>query len=449
MSKILIVDDDRAVCQSISLLLKRSGFDTLVMHGPKDALEAFDNWQPDLVILDMNFTIDTTGKQGLKLLKELKKRNDKIAVILITGWATLQLAVEGMKSGARDFLAKPWDNKHLLSSVKTIIDLKTQNSSPDGSVTDFDHIVGENEAFLEVIEQAKRIARTDASVLITGPSGSGKELIAEAIHYQSLRAGNNFVKVNLGGLSASLFESELFGHKKGAFTDAHSDRVGRFELADKGSIFLDEIGELELGLQVKLLRVLQEKKFEILGSSQTKTTDARVISATNKDLQEMVNLGTFREDLFYRINLITLRLPPLQERSDDIPLLVNHFIQNLQQLYGIPEIKVKIAALNWLRKQHFPGNIRQLKNLVERAVLLSNDRGTLNVADFEHNFTKPNLNSKINLPDVGVVSLEKMEEIMIRKALKFHQNHISKTARSLGITRNALYRRISKYKIDF
>ena len=445
MKKVLIIDDDRAVCQSISLLLKRSGFAIMSVHTPKEALPTFEQFQPDLVVLDMNFTIDTSGKQGLQLLKAFKKVDKNLPVILITGWATLQLAVEGMKAGAMDFLAKPWDNKHLLNSIKTILTLR-ENKAPDkNAITDFEHIVGQNDSFLAIIEQAKRIAKTDASVLITGPSGAGKELIAEAIHYQSLRAENPFVKVNLGGLSASLFESELFGHKKGAFTGAHIDRVGRFEMADSGSIFLDEIGELTLDLQVKLLRVLQEKKYEILGSSHTRKTDVRIISATNKNLPELINNGTFREDLFYRINLITLRLPALAERKDDIPLLVNHFIEKSQKMYGIPIIKIRDSAINWLQQQHFSGNIRQLKNLIERTVLLAKDNNLLTKEDFQHNFTPPVLSTKIKLPDVGVVSLEEIEAIMIKKALDFHQNHISKTARSLGITRSALYRRMSKY----
>lgn len=415
-------------------------------HHPREAMATIADFEPDLVILDMNFSIDTSGKQGIRFLKELKASYKELPIILITGWGTLQLAVQGMKLGASDFLTKPWDNKQLLSSIKTILELQQkQNVTSSNNVTDFDHIVGQNKAFLAVIEQAKRIAPTDASVLITGESGTGKELLAEAIHYQSKRAEEAFVKVNLGGLSASLFESELFGHKKGAFTGAHNDRIGRFQKAHQGSIFLDEIGELALNLQVKLLRVLQEKRYEILGDSHTQTTDFRLISATNKNLETMVTQGSFREDLLYRVNLITLQLPSLNSRKDDIPLLVDHFIKKMEKLYGFESINIKNSALTWLQQQHFPGNIRQLKNIVERSVLLAKDKNLVTKADFESSFSNKNQQQAINLPEVGSISLGELERIMIQKALSFHNQHISHTARSLGITRNALYRRMEKY----
>lgn len=446
MKKILIIDDDRAVCISIQLLLNRSGYTTQAVHHPKEAKAAIVDFAPDLVILDMNFSIDTSGKQGLAFLQTIKKEFAHLSVILITGWGTLQLAVKGMKLGASDFLTKPWDNKHLLSSIKTVFDLKqSAKQAPSGAITDFDHIIGQSPAFLQVIEQAKRIAPTDANVLITGESGTGKELLAEAIHYQSKRADHNFVKVNLGGLSASLFESELFGHKKGAFTGAHSDRVGRFEKAHQGSIFLDEIGELPLDLQVKLLRVVQEKKYEVLGSSDTIHIDFRTISATNRDLAEMVSKSQFREDLYYRLNLISLHLPSLNSRKGDIPLLVEHFVQKMQKLYGFDHISTKASALNWLQQQRFPGNIRQLKNIVERTILLANDKSVLTKEDFQLCFENKNQLTTVKLPEVGSISLEELEKIMIQKALSFHNNHISHSARSLGITRNALYRRMEKY----
>jgi two-component system NtrC family response regulator len=329
--KILIIDDDTAVCMSITLLLKRRGFDCFAINRPAEVLEKIASDLPDLILLDMNFTIDTSGKQGLKLLRTLGENYATIPVILMTGWATVQLAVEGMKLGAKDFIAKPWDNTHLVNSIKTILDLN-EHSSPHGNrpIGNFDHIIGNDERFLEILQMAKRVSKTDASVLITGESGTGKELIAEAIHYESKRMNEAFVKVNLGGISTSLFESELFGHKKGAFTDAISDRKGRFELANKGTIFLDEIGDLALNSQVKLLRVLQEQTFEALGSSQTQRIDVRVISATNKNLEEMIAIGTFREDLFYRIKLIKIHLPPLRERKNDIPLLVDFYVNNLK-----------------------------------------------------------------------------------------------------------------------
>ncbi len=448
---ILIIDDDRAICTSISLLLRRAGFTPHSVNGPRQVLEKVATIQPVLILLDMNFTIDTSGKQGLKLLKELTAKHSDIPVILMTGWATVDLAVRGMKAGARDFVAKPWDNKQLLSSIRTILtitegksDSKTLQITPD-----FDHIIGDTPAFQRVMELAKRISKTDASVLITGESGTGKEVIAEAIHYGSLRRENPFVKVNLGGISSSLFESEMFGHKKGAYTDAVADRAGRFELANTGTIFLDEIGDLELGSQVKLLRVLQEKTFEALGSSRTHKADVRVISATNKDLKKMVAEGTFREDLFYRINLIHLQIPPLRERPADIPLLVDYFIQNLREIYARPDLMVLREAKDWLSQQHFPGNIRQLKNLVERAVLMAPNDVLGETAFSEHLDRPDNAGDLLNIARTGNVSLEEMEVTMIRKAMLVHNNKVSRAARSLGLTRSALYRRLNKYNIPY
>ena len=447
---ILILDDDSAVCTSIRLLLKRSGFQSRAVNWPVEAFTALEQRLPDLMLLDMNFTIDTSGKKGLEILSQIRKQYPQLPVILLTGWGTVQLAVEGMKSGASDFLTKPWDNKHLLSSIKTILSLQQPAASQAEQMdTGFAHLIGQDPAFLATLELAKRVSKTNASVLIYGESGTGKELIAEAIHYESERSERPFVKVNLGGIASSLFESELFGHKKGAYTDAIADRKGRFEMAHTGTIFLDEIGELELSSQVKLLRVLQEHTFEVLGSSESKKVDIRVISATNKDLEKLVAQGDFREDLFYRINLIKITIPPLRERRSDIPLLVQYFIDNLKKIYQRPKLQLSAAALSWLQQQDFPGNIRQLKNLVERTVLIHpGDR--LEQVDFQQQY-RQNLHHKenIELPEVGSISLEALEIEMIKKALAFHHNKISPSARSLGLTRSALYRRLSKYNIPY
>ena len=306
---------------------------------------------------------------------------------------------------------------------------------------------------LQILGTIGRIAATDASVLIMGESGTGKELIAEAIHQNSQRAKRPFVKVNLGGISTSLFESEMFGHIRGAFTDARYDRTGRFELANRGTIFLDEIGELDLSSQVKLLRVLQDRTFEILGSSKTKTLDVRVVCATNRNLEEMVAKGTFREDLLYRINLITIQLPSLRQRPDDIPLLVDFFVNNLRSIYSRPHLEVSREALKWLKQLNLPGNIRQLKNLVERTILVSNN-DILEVADFEQNYqpqSRPSdlISPKSSLPDVGSMTLEEMEIQMIRRAMEFHRGKVARVAKALGLTRSALYRRLEKYSIPF
>lgn len=448
MAKVLIVDDDQAVCTSLSLLLRRAGYEVKAIHHPRRLEIQLRDWRPDLVLLDMNFSITTTGQQGLKALQLIREWQPTLPVILMTGWATVALAVEGMKLGARDFIAKPWDNKRLLASVKTILALdgegSTRTSSPG---SDFDRIIGEDPRLRKVLDDARRISATDASVLILGESGTGKELLAEAIHYESHRRDKPFVKVNLGGISTSLFESELFGHKKGAFTDAYADRTGRFALADTGTIFLDEIGDLALPSQVKLLRVLQEQTFEVLGSSRQTRVDVRVISATNKPLPDMVAEGAFREDLFYRINLITLELPALRDRPGDIPLLVQHFVRQIGKNHGRTGMEIGESAVNWLQRQRLPGNIRQLKNILERSILMARDQ-EIRLSDLQAHYQDSDTQGD-PLPQVGDLTLEEMEKKMIRKALRYHQNNISETARSLGLTRSALYRRLQKYQIPY
>ncbi len=450
---ILVIDDDIAVRTSLSFLFKQQGFAFKGAEGPQQALQILENTLPELIVLDMNFSIDTTGKQGLALLHEIKTLAPGIPVILMTGWGTMELAIEGMKAGARDFLTKPWDNDHLMKSIKACLQIATGSHQSLGrkeldKAYFLDNIVGEHPILLNILQTIARISKTEASVLILGESGTGKELIAEAIHLNSQRKEKAFVKVNLGGISTSLFESEMFGHKKGAFTDAQSDRVGRFELAHNGTIFLDEIGELDKNAQVKLLRVLQERSFEPLGSSQSKKVNIRVVSATNRNLEEMVAEGSFREDLFYRINLIVVQLPSLRERASDIPLLVNYFIDNLKTIYQRPDLTVSKSALKWLRERPFPGNIRQLKTVVERTVLVSG-KSILEIEDFEPQLQQSPTTTKSMIPAVGSLTLEEMEVQMILQAMRFHQNKISKVARSLGLSRSALYRRLEKHNIPY
>ncbi len=452
---ILIIDDDKAVQVSLQLLLKQQGWQSRTASNPKEAMQRLAEEVPELILLDMNYTVETTGEEGLALLTEIRKVVPQVPVILITGWATLELAIQGMKAGAKDFISKPWTNEVLLQAIKTGLavpegEVKSLSRRKLDEQYDFSHIIGEDPKFLQVLSTIGRVAATDASVLILGESGTGKELIAEAIHQNSHRQGGTFVKVNLGGISASLFESEMFGHKRGAFTDARYDRKGRFETAHKGTIFLDELGELELPSQVKLLRVLQDRTFEVLGSSRTQSVDIRVISATNRNLAEMVRNAQFREDLFYRINLITVYLPALRERPGDIPLLVNHYVKNLKAIYQRPEISLTKEAIKWLKNFDFPGNIRQLKNLVERTVLISpNDE--LTAEDFINNLSpmsQPAADTA-DLPAVGSITLDQMEKEMILKAMTHHNNRISKVAKSLGLTRSALYRRLEKYEIPY
>ena len=441
-SRILIIDDDRTIVSGISLFLKKKGYQIDSATNAADAVEKLHNFNADLVLLDMNFNIDTSGKDGLLLLKNIIEINSNIPVILMTGWATVQLAVEGMKLGAMDFIAKPWDNLLEINKPSSV------NKSIQGN--DIDSIIGQSAAFQDILNLVKHIAPTDANVLITGESGTGKEVIAEAIHSLSKRNGNEFVKVNLGGISSSLFESEMFGHKKGAFTDAHLDRIGRFAKAHKGTIFLDEIGDLPVSNQVKLLRVLQERTYEVLGSSETKRTDVRIISATNKNLEKMVYDGTFREDLFYRINLISIHMPSLNERSEDIPLLTDHFIKQVCEIYEVTIPLITTETYDWLQKQPFPGNIRQLKNMVERTLLININKKELNFKDFQQTSSQNQKSTpQFTLPEVGMVSLDDLEKQMIHKALDFHNHSISKTARSLSLTRSALYRRLTKHHIPY
>jgi DNA-binding NtrC family response regulator len=447
--KILIIDDDRAVCASISLLLKKRGFHPEVIYTPQVALDTVGRFRPDLVLLDMNFSIDTSGKQGIRILELLMDGHPDLPVILMTGWATVQLAVRGMKLGAKDFLAKPWDNDHLISSIKTVLSLYGSQKSPvTAEENTSNEIIGKSDSLVEVLDMVQRVAPTHASVLITGESGTGKELVAEAIHQLSHRKDQEFVKVNLGGISTSLFESEMFGHKKGAFTDAIADRQGRFAKAHKGTIFLDEIGELPPSNQVKLLRVLQEHTFEVLGSSERQKTDVRVISATNKSLEDMVRSGLFREDLYYRINLLTIHLPALRERREDIPLLAQHFISKICMLYEIELPRLTDETIEYLSNQSYPGNIRQLKNIVDRTILLNLKKKELTWKDFM-TASPVASDKKLNLPQVGDMTLEQLEIEMIKKALSFHNHSISQSAQSLGITRSSLYRRLEKYNIPY
>ncbi len=446
---ILICDDDSAVRSSLTLVLKRVGYEVESVSDPKEAIEFIRKQTPRLILMDMNYSQGTSGEEGLILLRQTKIFCPEVPVILITAWGSINLAVKGIRAGAFDFITKPWNNLSLINTIRTALQLnenKKKEEQPDTIVFRDENIIGKSALLQNVFNTIGRIAKTDAPVLITGESGTGKELIAEAIHRNSKRKDGAFVKVNLGGISQSLFESEMFGHKKGAFTDAQYDRIGRFELADKGSIFLDEIGELEAACQVKLLRVLQDHTFESLGDSKTKHADVRIISATNKNLSDMVVKGTFREDLFYRINLISIRIPSLRERPEDIPLLVDHFVKKQILLNGWENIEVSSDAITFLQSLPYPGNIRELKNLVERTLLVSG-KSVISDRDFKDLYAE-SAYSPGNLPD-SVLPLEELEKNMIVKALSLYGNNLSKVALVLGLTRQALYRRLEKYEISY
>lgn len=455
---ILIVDDDPSVTASLALLLKQEGYATETAATPDDACARALRPECGLVIQDMNFSRQTTGEEGLDLLARLKTARPDLPVILLTAWGSISLAVAGMKAGAADFVTKPWTNQQLIQSVRTALGLANARDAAESSPAlsreelddryDFGEVIGINPKLLRILQVIGRVATTDASVLITGESGTGKELMAAAIHRNSRRRTGAFVKVNLGGISSTLFESEMFGHVRGAFTDARADRKGRFEVASGGTIFLDEIGELDGGSQVKLLRVLQDRTYEVLGSSQTRTVDVRVISATNRTLAEMVGRGTFREDLLYRINLITVHIPPLRERPEDIPMLASRFVQAVSHSYGRDDLTMSPAAVNWLRRQSWPGNIRQLRQWIERTALVSR-HDTLEVSDFESAVAMeaPD-SSKTTLPDVGSMTMDEIEKAMIEKSMRHHDGNITRVADSLGLSRAALYRRLEKYGIQ-
>lgn len=448
---ILICDDDVTVRTSLTLVLKRAGYEVATAANQQEAIDFVRHTCPQLILMDMNYSNTTTGEEGLELLAKVRIFCPAVPVILITAWGSINLAVQGIRAGAFDFITKPWNNLALLKTIQTAIQLQDseekgleQKAEKTERADSFDKIIGKSVLLQQVLNTITRISRTNAPVLITGESGTGKELIAEAIHESSNRQGKPFVKVNLGGISQSLFESEMFGHKQGAFTDARHDRIGRFELADKGTIFLDEIGELDLVCQVKLLRVLQDQTFEPLGESKPRQVDTRIICATNKNLPEMVAQGVFREDLFYRINLITIQMPALRERAEDIPLLVDYFARKQAEQNNLPSAKISQEAFGFLKKLPFHGNIRELKNLVERTILIS---GKEIITDVD--FKKQYIEVPAGQPTGGnaILSLDMVEKNMIQKAVELYGCNHSKIATALGLSRQTLYRRLEKYDI--
>jgi two-component system, NtrC family, response regulator len=452
---ILVVDDDASVTASLALLLRQHGYSSRAAATPEEALRELEAVACDLVIQDMNFSRKTTGEEGLELLHRIKERKPELPVILMTAWGSIELAVRGVKAGAADFVTKPWNNRQLIQTIETTLGLvkapRIRDAVPSredlDARYDFRGLVGREPRFLRTLELVGRVSGTDASVLLTGESGTGKELVAAAIHRNSRRKNGPFVKVNLGGISSTLFESEMFGHVRGAFTDARQDRKGRFEMANQGTIFLDEIGDLDLSSQVKMLRVLQDRTYEVLGSSVTRNLDIRVVSATNRNLVEMVERGEFREDLLYRLNLISVHLAPLRERPQDIPRLVEHFLESIGAVYR-RRLGVGEGAFRWLQAQNWPGNIRQLKHVLERTALIG-EEDTLEVAHFETALAMEcRETSRDPLPSAGSMTLDEIERAMIAKCLHRYAGNVSKAAEALGMSRPALYRRMEKYGLQ-
>ncbi len=452
---ILICDDDDAVRRSLSFLLTKTGYKVWCATNPEEIIKMIRESDFALVLLDMNYSLSINGEEGIGLLRKIRILKPEISVILMTAWASVELAVLGIKLGASDFVTKPWNNIQLLKIIETAITLSGNINLPSvlsakkrEKLPEFEKIIGEDPKLLETLEIIKRVAPTNAPILITGESGTGKELIASAIHEFSSRKGKPFIKVNLGGIPPSLFESEMFGYKKGAFTDAKSDHAGRFEKAHNGTIFLDEIGDLAPSSQVKLLRVLQDQTFERLGDANSITVDVRILSATNHDLYSRADKGLFREDLLYRVNLIQLEVPPLRQRKNDIPLLADYFVEQAVIKYSLKGKLLTTDAKEWLCNQNWPGNVRELKNIVERTVLLTSD-DKINNEDFilaqssGRNQQHGSSNSKSSSG-----KLDDMEKELIIKTIEECGTNLSKSSEKLGISRATLYRKMEKYGIQ-
>ena len=446
--RVLVVDDDQAVQVSLALLLKQAGYHAACADDPRAALALLAVEPVDLVLQDMNFSLQTSGEEGLDLLARIKAAHPALPVLLMTAWGSIALAVRGVKAGAANFFTKPWDNAQLLDLIAATLDLGAPPApQPSRAALDAKHdfagIVGEHPKLLKVLETIAQVAATRAPVLILGESGTGKELIADAIHRNSPRAGAPIVKINMGAIATTLFESEMFGHVRGAFTDAKADRKGHVASADGGTLFLDEIGELNRADQVKLLRVLQDQRYQPVGASRAEQADVRVVSATNRELAELVAAGDFREDLFYRLNLITIRLPPLRERRSDIPLLARHIVAHVAASYGLGSAALAPGALDWLAAQPWPGNIRQLKQTLERTLLLAG-KPQLTQADF---LATNAVDDGVPGSRLGVdgMTLEQVERMMIEQALRQHTGNISRVAKALGLSRTALYRRLERH----
>jgi len=446
-STILIADDQPHILEALRLLLKGEGFRTESANSPAGVLAALDSRTFDCVIIDLNYARDTTsGKEGLDLLSQIHSMDSLLPVVVMTAWGSVELAVEAMRRGARDFVQKPWENARLLAIVRTQVELaqalrKGQRLEAENRLLQEQGgpaLIAESAVMRPVLEMISRVGPSEAHVMITGENGTGKGVIAQALHAASERSPRPMVTVNAGGLSEGLFESELFGHVKGAFTDAKTDRVGRFELADGGTLFLDEIANVPLNLQAKLLRVLETGEFERVGSSRTRKGDVRMISATNADLNEEVGAGRFRQDLLFRLNTIEIHLPPLRDRREDIPLLAMHFLGMHARKYRKEISGFDSAALHALRGHAWPGNIRELDHSVERACLMAQGpiikAGDLGLRA-----------SRDALPRLEDLSLEEVESLLIKKALARFSGNVSQAANALGLSRSALYRRLQRY----
>lgn len=445
-ASVLVVDDDPDVLTAVRLLLKTEAKEVLTEKDPGNILQLMSRKKFDLVMLDMNFTSAVnTGNEGLYWLDRIRQADKGIAVVMITAYGDVDVAVSSLKRGADDFMVKPWHNEKLMATLKDILERKEQGAQEGGNKAPVigEELIGSSQVMQDIFYKIEKIAPTDANVLILGENGTGKDLVAKAIHQNSLRKDKPYVKVDIGSLTETLFESELFGHVKGAFTNANNDRIGFFESADGGTLFLDEIANITLAQQARLLSVLQNRQVVRLGTTKSIPIDIRLICATNLPLQELAVETRFRKDLMYRINTIEITIPPLRKRGEDIVLLSQHFAKLYAQKYVKPAIKFDRGALDKLRTYHFPGNVRELQYIIERAVIMA-ESDTLRAGDL--------IFSPMELPVSGErdnedMSLSAVERSTILKVIEKHNGNISKAARELGITRTALYRRVNKYNI--
>jgi DNA-binding NtrC family response regulator len=443
--RILVADDQPDVVEALRLLLKANGFVVVPTSSPAGVLGAVETEDVDVVLMDLNYTRDTTsGREGLELLGRLQQLDPQLPVVVMTAWSSVEGAVDAIRGGARDYVTKPWDNTRLVTTLRSQVELgdalrRTRRLSAENErlQTRVPGMVAESRAMKAVLELVDRIAPSDANVLISGEHGTGKEVVARRIHAMSHRAGKPFVPVNAGALSEGVFESELFGHVKGAFTDAKADRTGCFELADQGTLFMDEVANMPLGQQAKLLRVLQTGEFHPVGSSRVRRADTRVLAATNADLHAAVKSGAFREDLLYRLNTVEVVLPPLRDRREDIPALASAFLAAQAARYHKPVQRFGVAALKMLLEYPWPGNVRELEHCVERAVLMAR-AAELTPEDLV-------LRQRDGGARVEDMTLEDAERYLIQRALGRSDGSVSDAAKLLGLSRSALYRRLQQY----
>lgn len=448
-ASVLVIDDDLDVLTAVRLLLKTEASEVITEKNPENMRSLLSKRPFDLILLDMNFNSSiNTGNEGLFWLRKLREFGSDAAVIMITAYGDIDLAVRSLKEGAADFVVKPWHNERLITTIKEALK-KNESKKGNGAYTATadsvigSELLGESEVMQDIFFKLVKIAPTDANILILGENGTGKDLIAKAIHQHSLRAEKPYIKVDVGALTETLFESELFGHKKGAFTDAREDRVGRFESGNGGTLFLDEIGNISLHQQAKLLSVLQNRQVTRLGANQSTPIDIRLICATNVPLTELANENKFRKDLIYRINTVEMMVPPLRKREDDIILLARHFDKIYTNKYMKPSHDFDAKAIEKLKSYHFPGNVRELQYTIERAVIMA-DGDVLQAKDL---IFSPIESGKPMSDEPQELKLSTIEKNAILKVIEKHNGNISKAAKELGLTRTALYRRLSKYDI--